>query len=202
MKSQDLQVMLQAFPKQYAEDVKQIFTLLACKHSLTPGEDTTHIKLEHEAIRMPGRIYYKEINDSAMNHLSEMQKRLIYCYFLCHHNGFLRQKYLRRLLESKHLYEHELPYVIYLTGSYLVEIIDDIYDAFELVIHCGLDQLIVNNLRFFMTIEGRIASYWGEYYQHIPKKKYSGFKLQGYYLKTKKQFIRSTKNSKHTKVGK
>lgn len=194
MKSQDLQVMLQAFPKLYAEDVKRVFHLLTRKDSNPLSENSVQIELENETIKIPSRIYYKEINDSAMNALSEIQKRLIYCYFLCHHNGFLRQKYLRRLLESKHLYEHELPYIIYLTGSYVVEILDDIYDAFDLLIESGLDLLITNNLRFFMTIEGRIASYWGEYYQNIPKRKYSGFKLQKYYQKTKKQFLRSVKN--------
>lgn len=186
MKSQDLQVMLQAFPKQYAEDVKQVFHLLTYKYPFTLSEDSTLIALQNETIKIPRRIYYREINDSVMNALSEIQKRLIYCYFLCHHNGFIRQEYLRRLLESKRLYEHELPYIICLTGSYLVEILDDIYDAFELLIESGLDTLIANNSRFFMTIEGRIASYWGEYYQTIPKRKYSGFKIQGYYLKIKK----------------
>ena len=77
-----------------------------------------------------------------------------------------------------------------LTGSYVAEILQDIYESFDLLIESGLPQFIKNNQKLMMTIEGRIGSYWGEYNRRIRKSQYCGFKIQKYYIQTRKQILR------------
>jgi len=185
-KNMDLEFMQKAFPSIYESDIKKILPLLKHGH-LSYHDSITPIVVGDEKINLPSRIYYEEVDSDTLEKLTEKQKRIVFCYFLCHHNGYVRQKYLGKLLESGYLLEHEIPYVVYLMGSYVIEIINDIYESFEMIKLNGLDEFICGNPRFILTIEGRIGSYWGEYYSNVPKKEYCGFKIQKYLKKTRKE---------------
>jgi len=172
--------MLNAFPKKCANDVKAVSNFLQYdSHGYHNGVE--QITVGNETISMPYRIYYFELTDLVFEVLTESQKRLLYCYFLCHHDGYVRHKYLKKIIESNKIYDYELPYIVSLIGSYVIEISEEIYNHFDLLIDSGLDYFICDNTLFIKKVESRIASYWGEYFKSISKEKYFGFKIQKYF---------------------
>lgn len=188
MENDDLQFMLSSFPQMFYDEIIQIAEHLKY-NKLNYYSTTDKINLSSDTIKLPYRIYYVPFSEEQNEGFSEIQKRLVLCYFLAHQNGYIRQKSLRELLATGKLLEHEIPYIMALLGSYVIEIIDDIFENFELLLEAGLSEFICLNPQFTMTIEGRLSSYWGEYYQHISKRDYSGFKIQRILKKTRKSCI-------------
>ena len=178
--SKDTIFMKKAFPEHYAKDIELIATHF--KYDRSGYHDYIEtINLNDEKINLPSRIYYLELTDSELVQFTEMQQRLVWCYYISHHNGYVRQKYLLKILESGEILEHEIPYIVSEIGSYVYEIIEDIYRHFDLLIESGLEKFVENNIKYARTTWGRLASYWGEYYGSIPKREYCGFKIQRYF---------------------
>ncbi len=117
------------------------------------------IKLNNEEINLPLRVYYYELTDHELKQLTNTQQRFVWCYYLCHHNGFIRQKYLQRILESGDILEHEIPYIVSEIGSYVYEIIGEVYQSFDLLIEKGLEMFIENKTSYAKLTWGRLASY-------------------------------------------
>lgn len=176
------------FPSKYSDDIDGIFNLLEYdKHAY--HSDAIPICTGEEIIFLPCRIYYHEILDEQLVKLNETQKRLIYTLYTRHNNGFLREKYLRKIFEdnSNELDTYMIPYIIALSSEYVVEIIEVILRNIKLIKRDRLSKFIACNSKYILTIEGRISSYWGEYYQNIPKKDYCGYKLQRLYKEVRKE---------------
>ena len=169
--------MLDAFPKRFENDIEVIVNFLDTKLS-TYFDKTTRIKIGSETINLPQRIYYYEITDENLENMTERQRRIVYCYFMCHNDGYIRQKYLRKIICTGIVYEFEMPYIVALLGQYIIEISKDIYDDFELLIKNNLEKFICENPLYIRTIESQIATYWGVYYRKYPKESYFGFEIQ------------------------
>lgn len=176
----DIKFMKESFPKRFEKDIEAI--AVNFKYERFGYHNTTEsIKLNDEVIILPSRIYYEELSNDELDQLTESQQRLVWCYYLRHNNGYIRQKYLIKILQSGTIFEHEIPYIVSEIGSYVYEIIKDIYCHFGLLVESGLEKFITNNEKYAKKTWGRIASYWGEYYQSIPKRDYCGFKMQKYF---------------------
>jgi hypothetical protein len=88
---------------------------------------------------------------------------------LRHHNGFVRQKSLERLVDNTDYYV--VPFIFKLLGEYVVEIL-------FVVVRCinekTIDQylkFIGENEKYWQQTESRMISYWNVYYRAIPKYK-------------------------------
>ncbi|MFT9661763.1 hypothetical protein ACM0CQ_05860 [Mycobacteroides abscessus subsp. abscessus] len=56
-----------------------------------------------------------------------MQRTILGCLYTRHYDGFVRQQWVRTILDTEHLWV--APFVIQLVGEYVPEIIDDIAEA-------------------------------------------------------------------------
>lgn len=176
----DLKIILSAFPRSLECDIRSIFDILSLKTELYNGK-TFEIKINDESIHIPERIYYEEPKETEEMKLSYLQRQIIECVFTRHHDGYVRQKRLNNIFKRRTVQKWVIPYIIRLSGEYIVEIIEDIYSNIHLIPVNELKEFINKNQKFVVTTKGRIASYWGEYYmRYIKRNDYMGFTLENY----------------------
>jgi len=178
MQDIEIKIVRAAFPQELNEEVESVFRKLRFDKF---GSHTTYeeLRINNFNIRLPARVYFNELTPEELVALDEREYKVLCCYFTRHHNGFIREKYLRKVLSQTSLYDWELPFICALIGEYVVEILEVIYDNWDFVCRSGMARFIEDNPKYITTIEGRIASYWGEYYMSgYPKREYVGFKLK------------------------
>ena len=187
----DIEIMLNAFPRELEDEIKSIFRRITLKTNIYNG-GTFDVFVNKEVIHIPERIYYEDIEVNLEVSLSQIQKCILDCFFTRHYNGYIRQKRLNNIFNSSIIYNWSIPYIVRLMGEYIVEIIDDINKNIELIDEIALKEFIRTNQKFILTTEGRIASYWGEFYKlEHAKDKYVGFKVKKYIQSLRKSLENS-----------
>jgi len=126
------------------------------------------LKLRGEEVELPYRVYFEEPEQSVVSNLSEVQQRIVSCIYLRHHNGFVRQKYLEKLIGAS---DHFIcPFTVQLIGEYVVEIL---YVVEKLITPAVLPEyaaFVASNQFYWKQTESRMISYWNEYYRReFPK---------------------------------
>lgn len=92
-----------------------------------------------------------------------------------HHDGFVRARALARLLAANRAWAP--PFIVQLIGEYVIEILDQIDEAFERIDPVALGGFVRGNRAFLSLTRQRVASYWDCYYRRIPRDDYVGFRL-------------------------
>ena len=178
--NKDLDIMLKAFPTELEEEIRAIFKLITFKTELYNG-GTFDAYVNNEILHIPERIYYEDIAVNSEGALSQVQIHILDCFFTRHYNGYIRQRKLNDIFNGRTVYSWSIPYIVRLMGEYVVEILDDINNNIEIIDEISLKEFIGNNQKFMLTTEGRIASYWGEFYRlEYQKDHYVGFKIKKY----------------------
>ena len=88
---------------------------------------------------------------------------MLYCLYLSHHNGYLREQYLQEVLQSKE--DFVLPYVALLLGDYVYEILEVLAKNLPKEMKGRLKSFLAENPQLKRRIESRIVSYWDCYYR-------------------------------------
>lgn len=160
--------MFDFFPSELEQEVSIV---LKCIPKTTFGnstigitEETTEYKLNEETIIIPYRIHFTEPLESEIYKLTDLQKQILYCIYTRSCNGFLREKYLHKLLKTN-FKEWCIPYIVKLCDEYVVEILYDIYNS--------LNERNNEDIRAFCRVNNavirrgysRMISYWNEYYR-------------------------------------
>jgi hypothetical protein len=178
--NEDLQILLDAFPRDLEDDVKVVFKLLK-KIKPYISIDKFYIEINSETICIPQRIYVEEPNITEEMELTQLQKQILDCFLTRHHNGYIRQERLRNILSRGKVKKWIMPYIMRLVGEYVIEIINDIYINIDLIDVESLKEFINENKCFIKITKDRILSYWNEYYRkYIDKDEYVGFKIKEY----------------------
>lgn len=155
--------MKKAFPNRFENDIECLFNEL----EFQADHFHSHVEeycVNEELISIPCRIYIDfEIFD--MESLSCLQKRIVLCYFTRHHNGYTREKCLKRILESGTISDFELPYLILLCGEYVLQITTEAFNGIRMVTDNDIIQFISKNYNQIQRLEARMISYWNEYYR-------------------------------------
>ena len=100
---------------------------------------------------------------------------ILNCIYLKHHNGYLREKRLKKLLKSKNKFV--IPFSTQLLGEYVFEILK-VLDEHITEQNLNYYREFVNeNPIYWQKTESRMTSYWNAYYRNKPLKKYLGFEL-------------------------
>ena len=135
---------------------------------------TEVICLNGEVLELPQRVYFGEFNTQ---NLTLVQEQILNCLYLCHHNGFLRESYLRKVLQVKE--DFTLPYIALLFGDYVYEILEVLAKNLSNKNKEKLRNFLTENPLFKERIESRMVSYWDCYYRAIyPNlKEYIGYQL-------------------------
>lgn len=134
-------------------------------------------------LNIPERIYYNEPSSSQLISLTEQQQIIFACLFTRHHNGFIIEKNLRKIIHRSNDYNWIIPYLIRITGEYVIEILKVIKSNLDKVNKEIIKDFIVDNIKFYYTIESRVVSYWDCYYRNkYPNKEdYVGFEIIQYF---------------------
>jgi hypothetical protein len=172
------------------------YKIIDGEHSVIPplihNFNVFRVKLIKEFIYIPNRIYINEVEDNIIEKLGEIQKIIIYCLYTRHYNGYVRQKYIEKLLDK---YEYFIiPYIVKMIGenvSEIMEIIEEYIDANnDNIVH-----FIANNLYYWYGIRGKISSNWNIYQKEkYPNfNKYIGRKLEKKINKLYNEFCENNK---------
>lgn len=173
------QKLLNAFPTNLKEDVEIVADFLIDKNFVIHPTVEYEIILDGQKLIIPGRVYFDNPNETTGNDLSGMQQTILNCIYLRHHDGFIRQQTLERLIDNSNDY-FVIPYVFQLLGEYVMEILE-VLDR-----HIN-DKTIDNYLKFFnenptyrKQTESRMISYWDVYYRRTKYMKpndYIGYQI-------------------------
>ena len=183
--------LLKSFPKALRSEVEIVLNILPLDINnvkLVDGRihnvenlihsNFTEVLIENELLSIPSRVYFNEPEKQLEAKLSKIQKTILNCIYLTHHNGYLRQHRLENLSDSNEYWI--LPFKFQLLNEYVIEILDVLEEQIK-------DENINNYLRFinenqnyWQKVQSRIASYWNEYYRrNSPRiKNYVGRKIE------------------------
>ena len=154
--------------KEY-EKIESIFDLTTKHQSYMPFD----VNLEGNTLSPPSRIYTEEAQLSSslkLIRLNSTQKEILYCLFSRHHDGYVREKCLKKVILSNNKFT--TPYIIQLLGEYVFEIIEIIYENRENLNHKNMVEYIRENPKHFEITKQRVYSYWDCYYRRAyPKYK-------------------------------
>ena len=172
----------EAFPKDLADEVSVLLEFL-------PNQTFNNIssKISDEAIsymlgsglvEIPYRMYLLDISDTTYYTLSDIQKQMLCCIYTRSCDGFIREKYLRKLLEMP-FQEWVIPFIVKLCDEYILEIVEIIYIKLKERNNTDVQNFCLTNKKAIRKSYARMISYWNEYYRgyEYDFKKYVGRKL-------------------------
>lgn len=169
-----------AFPKRYEQDVRIVKACLPFGWPrLSPG--TIKVKLEQQQIQIPTRLYLSEVDAKRIEELTSTQQTMLYCLYTRHHDGHIREHYLRQLLNTHQQDGWVLAYIIELASEYVLEIVDIIVPVIEQWDSEVKRRFVEDDPAYMKRIEDRMISYWNAYYRSSGERRseadYPGFRI-------------------------
>jgi hypothetical protein len=124
-----------------------------------------------EPVSIPKRIYNPEPPARLAAELSRTEMLVLASIYTRHHDGFVRQRWLARLLAADQAWA--APFVVQLLGEYVIDICHDI-EAFARTettdpqaLHHHLSTFLDDNRAFAALTRQRAISYWSRYYRSL-----------------------------------
>ena len=182
---------LKAFPTTLINDVETVLDIIPFsenKVKLYDGKyhnlseliypSTFNATIDGELLLIPSRVYFNEPNADQEDELSEVQKVILNCIYLLHHNGYLRQRRLEKLIEKNEYWI--TPFIINLFGEYVFEILEVLNKIINVKTVSNYKQYIVENPRNWQLSSNRMISYWNEHHRRkFPRlKDYIGIRIK------------------------
>jgi hypothetical protein len=163
--------LVEAFPSAARADALAVISVLPEVSTTSPPFS---VSVGSETLAIPCRIYH----DPSLIHatdLTETQARMLSCLLTRHHDGFVREEHLRKILESKDVWIP--PFVVQLVGEYVVETINEIRDGLNRLDPALYGSFLRQNRAFYQLTKQRVLSYWNCYYHDQDKTEYAGFQV-------------------------
>jgi len=173
--------LLKAFPQILKSDVEVVLNILPFDVKdimLTGGkihkvdnlihESILTVQLDNEQLVIPYRLYFDEPDIEKENKLTDIQKTILNCIYLRHHDGFLRQRRLEKLIDKNENWV--VPFTLQLLGEYVFEILQvlDKHIIANTIDNYG--RFAEENPKYWQQTESRMISYWNVYYRRqFPK---------------------------------
>ncbi len=168
---------LRAFPRRVHAAAGQLAAIVA--RDATARVEPTEVVVERERLEIPGRLYSQPLDDRLIESLPETHQLLARCWFTRHHDGFVRQRSLAGIPSLGS--ELVLPFVLLLTGEYLIEILDDIWSRRDELDRGAMLQFASSNRPLIARTSQRVRSYWDRYHRlaHWDYTAYVGSRIMG-----------------------
>lgn len=165
--TKDFDVVISTIPKRTFHDCPVWFS-----------EESIEYVLADSKITIPYRCYLLELPEIDISKLTELQKQILFCLYTRSSDGYLREKYVRKLLSST-FEKWCVPYIVKLCDEYVVEILHVIYNSLSKNPNEGIRSFCLANKRTICKSFSRMISYWNEYYRAdcFNVKEYVGRKL-------------------------
>lgn len=177
-------MLLKSFPKNKKLNVLIALFFISFK---TNSKENFEFKLDNETVKIPYRIHCIPNFKWLTSILSQTQKKILYCIYTRSSNGFIREKYIKKILEEK-IEEWEIPFIIKLCDDYVIEILEVIYDLLKNRDNTDIKRFCLDNKKEIFKSYSRMVSYWNEYYREIGFNNYVGRKIFVECLGYKKDF--------------
>jgi len=151
-----------AFPHRLAAPAQAVADRLAtgCKRPLFL---TFSVFLNGEELVIPRRVYYASGQLLAATRAEGIDGLIALCLGTRHHDGFVREHCLRRLLRARE--DWIIPFVVQLVGEYVSQIVSAIEAALPELDGAAYGAFLRENPRYLATTERRVISYWYAYEQ-------------------------------------
>jgi hypothetical protein len=163
--------LVRAFPATLRVDALRVISVLP-EASLTAYQFS--VEIGQDTVWIPYRIYHDPaVIDAAC--LTRTQSERLACLLTRHHNGFVREEYLSRIVDCNH--EWVPPFIVQLAGEYVIEIIRLIRDSIPRLDHEIYRAFLTKNPTFFGTTKERVQSYWDCYHRGERRGDYAGFEV-------------------------
>ena len=156
--------LIRAFPKALLDDVLVISKYLESKKIKTHESSQCEVLIHHEHIVVPSRIYITQLQCIEFHNFSLTQRQILWCILTRHHNGFVRQRALERLIKTD-LTSFMIPFIFQLLGEYVQEILEAIEPILDANNQGLFAAFMLQNPKYDQTTQSRIVSYWNEYYR-------------------------------------
>ncbi|VVP56428.1 hypothetical protein [Pseudomonas fluorescens] len=154
--------------------------LAALGQLMGPTQLATHqgiaVRVGEEELVIPYRIHHQG-DERDLEHLTGTQSILYSCLLTRHHDGYVRQGQLERILLVQEPWI--VPFVFQLTGEYVIQILETIETHLPTLDPELYGRFIRDNQAYFQTTQARMISYWDCYYRHLYKlpSDYVGFRV-------------------------
>lgn len=172
-----------AFPSYLKDDLNKVLKTIPIKtyNHVSRGvtDETISYKLnDHTVIEIPYRMYFLDIADLEYEKLNATQKELLCCIYTRSCNGYIREKYLKKLLESS-FDDWAIPFIVKLCDEYVMEILVTIYSYIKDRDNREIKLFCLENKLQMKKSYSRMISYWNEFYRSQEKNfhQYIGKKL-------------------------
>lgn len=171
------QILLSAFPTYCEKDIRSLNRKINLVSEFEISEDFVEsfsVAFQGEILQIPFRIYFKEVSE---NNLTKDELILLDCFFTRHHNGFIRQRSLEKIITSEVAFI--TPFVFQLLGEYVIQIIDVINKNLSKTLANNIYSFAKENPEYLQLTKHRMISYWNCYYRSYSSEKsdYVGFKI-------------------------
>lgn len=171
-----------AFPSDLREKLNKVIEVIPNNTfnniSIATSDEVIAYILENHVVEIPYRMYLSDISDVEYEKLSQPQKQILCCIYTRSCDGYIREKYLQKLLDMP-FEQWAIPFIVKLCDEYVLEIVEIIYDKLKERDNTDIQSFCLRNKVSISKSYSRMISYWNEYYRgyEFDFKKYIGRKL-------------------------
>jgi len=167
--------LIRAFPEALRQDALRVVSSFPEPSSTS---ERFSVRLRMETVLIPERIYHDlALIDSTP--LTPVQVELLDGLLTRHHNGFVREEHLAKIVGSNRSW---IPaFVIRLVGEYVIEILHLIRNNLQNFDPQLYRTFLADNPDFYAITKQRVVSYWYCYYRQLRREDYPGFQILKYF---------------------
>jgi hypothetical protein len=164
-----------AFPSALKHDLEEVIKILPFGRNILLADGQIHqvdslihstqqtVSLDGELLKISCRVYFDEPQGEVEKQLTSLQRTIINCIYLRHHNGYVRQRRLEQLINNIEYFV--IPYTFQLLGEYVMEILEVLDRHVNDATISNYIKFINENPKYWQQTESRMISYWNEYYR-------------------------------------
>lgn len=188
----DITKITHCFPASLHDKVRKVVQLLSIEKSGFIHSASYQVKFHGETLEFPYRVYFNEPRNTLEKNLTEEEQVILDCIFLRHHNGYIRQRRMERLIDKKQSFI--IPFTFQLLGECVKEILMVVDDHINDETIDEYLRFIKENKKYAEQTQNRMVSYWDLYYrvEYPKRKRYIG---QRVFDRLKKEISARKKNT-------
>lgn len=157
-----------AFPGELREELNMVLKRLPNKtfndaSIITCGDNISYL-LKGSIVEIPYRMYLTDVADAEYAKLNQIQKQILCCIYTRSCDGYIREKYLLKLLDMS-FEQWAIPFIVKLCDEYVLEILEIIYSKLKERDNTDIQNFCRENKDSLVKSYSRMISYWNEYYR-------------------------------------
>ena len=157
-----LALFMDAFPASLEPQVAQAACALDMSTYGVHADKRTCFVVGGETRWLPARLGAR-VSENVRRGLAPEAALILDALMTRHHDGFVRQRHLRRLFDAPRV--HTVPFMLHLLGEHVYEVVADVDAGTRDVDPEAFKSFLGENKDFLWLIGERVVSYWDCYYK-------------------------------------